>query len=75
MKYDGDSMMEKEKLKELIIGHKEKFLSGDGLIKREIQDEIEKYIPQREIIIITGIRRSGALSRYATPRHQHYFYQ
>lgn len=54
--------MEKEKLKELIVGHKEKFLSRDGLIKREIQDEISKYIPQREILIITGIRRSGKSS-------------
>jgi uncharacterized protein len=62
MKYDGSSKMEKEKLKELIVGHKEKFLSRDGLIKREIQDEIEKYIPQREIVILTGIRRSGKSS-------------
>ena len=54
--------MEKEKLKELIVGHKEKFLSRGGLVKREIQDEISKYIPQREILIITGIRRSGKSS-------------
>ena len=55
MKNRGVSKMEKEKLKELIVGHKEKFLSRGGLIKREIQDEISKYIPQREILIITGI--------------------
>ena len=54
--------MEKEKLKELIIGHKEKFLSMGGLIRREIQDEIANYIPQREILIITGVRRSGKSS-------------
>ena len=54
--------MEKEKLKELIIGHKEKFLSRGGLIRREIQDEIANYIPQREILIITGVRRSGKSS-------------
>jgi predicted AAA+ superfamily ATPase len=54
--------MEKEKLKELIIGHKEKFLSRGGLVRREIQDEIENYIPQREILIITGVRRSGKSS-------------
>jgi len=54
--------MEKEKLKELIIGHKEKFLSREGLIRREIQDKIAHYIPQREILIITGVRRSGKSS-------------
>ena len=54
--------MEKEKLKELIIEHKERFLSRKGLVGREIQKEIEKYIPQREIVIITGVRRSGKSS-------------
>lgn len=54
--------MEKEKLKELIIGHKEKFLSRGGLVRREIQDEIANYIPQREVLIITGVRRSGKSS-------------
>jgi predicted AAA+ superfamily ATPase len=54
--------MEKEKLKELIIGHKEKFLSRGGLVRREIQDKIADYIPQREILIITGVRRSGKSS-------------
>ena len=52
----------KREIKRTIVGHKEKFLSRDGLIKREIQDEISKYIPQREILIITGIRRSGKSS-------------
>ena len=54
--------MEKEKLKELIIGHKEKFLSRGGLVKRQIQDPIASYIPQREILIITGVRRCGKSS-------------
>jgi predicted AAA+ superfamily ATPase len=54
--------MEKEKIKELIIGHKEKFLSRGKLVRREVQDEIARYIPQREILIITGIRRSGKSS-------------
>ena len=54
--------MEKEKFKELIIGHKEKFLSSGGLIRREIQNKIADYIPQREILIITGVRRSGKSS-------------
>jgi predicted AAA+ superfamily ATPase len=77
--------MEREKLKELIIGHKEKFLARGGpqyhlpelprrnglripqgrrggLVRREIQDEIANYIPQREILMITGVRRSGKSS-------------
>lgn len=54
--------MEKEKLKELIIGHKESFLSSGGFVRREIQDKIADYIPQREILIITGVRRSGKSS-------------
>jgi len=54
--------MEKEKLKELIIGHKEKFLSRGNLVRREIQEQIANYIPQREILIITGVRRSGKSS-------------
>ncbi|HHF51081.1 MAG TPA: ATP-binding protein [Candidatus Aminicenantes bacterium] len=62
MKHDGISKMEKAKLKELIVGHKEKFLSRGGLIRRELQDEIANYIPQREILIITGVRRSGKSS-------------
>jgi len=54
--------VEKEKLKELIVVHKEKFLSRSGLVRREIQEEIANYIPQREILIITGVRRSGKSS-------------
>ena len=54
--------MEKEKLKELIIGHKESFLSRGDFVRREIQDKITDYIPQREILIITGVRRSGKSS-------------
>lgn len=54
--------MEKEKIKELIIEHKEKFLSRKGLVRRELLEEIEKYLRQREIVIITGVRRSGKSS-------------
>jgi len=32
--------MDKERLKELIVEHKEKFLSKTGLIKREIQKRL-----------------------------------
>lgn len=54
--------MEKEKLKELIIEHKEKFLKKTELIKREIQKDIAPLLNQREIIIITGVRRGGKSS-------------
>lgn len=54
--------MEKNKLKELIIEHKEKFLSKGGLVRREIQDDIKNFIKQKEIILITGARRGGKSS-------------
>lgn len=54
--------MERNKLKELIIEHKERFLSKQGLIRREIQKEIENYIKHKEIILITGVRRGGKSS-------------
>jgi hypothetical protein len=54
--------MEKEKLKELIIEHKEKFLTKAELVKREIQKDINTFLKQREIVIITGIRRGGKSS-------------
>ena len=54
--------MEKDKLRELIIEHKERFLSRKGLIKREIQRDIENYIKHKEIILITGVRRGGKSS-------------
>ncbi|MEW6007337.1 MAG: AAA family ATPase [bacterium] len=54
--------MEKDKLKELIIEHKEKFLLKTGLIRREIQEDIENYLKHKEIILITGVRRGGKSS-------------
>jgi|GEM_PF-4494957 hypothetical protein len=50
--------MEKEKLKELIVEHKEKFLSKTGLIKREVKKKINTYLNSKEVILITGVRRS-----------------
>ena len=54
--------MEKEKLKELVLEHKERFFSREGLVRRMVQEEISRYLPQREIVIITGVRRSGKSS-------------
>lgn len=54
--------MEKNKLRELVVEHKEGFLSRKGLIRREIQKDIERYIKHKEIILITGVRRGGKSS-------------
>src|SRR3972149_536661 len=54
--------MEKNKLKELILEHKTRFLARDHLTRRDIQKSIEPYLKQREIILITGVRRSGKSS-------------
>jgi len=36
--------MEKNKLKQLIIEHKERFLSSENLVKRETQEIIKSYL-------------------------------
>lgn len=54
--------MEKNKLKELIVAHKENFLSKKGLVERDVQKDIRDYIKHREIILITGVRRGGKSS-------------
>ena len=54
--------MQKNKLKQLIIEHKERFLSYENLVRREAQEIIRPYIKQKEAIIITGVRRSGKSS-------------
>jgi len=51
--------MEREKIKELLVDHKRRFLTQGNFTRREVQAEINHYIPQREIIVITGVRRSG----------------
>jgi uncharacterized protein len=54
--------MDKRKLKELIAEHKDRFISARGLAKRGIQKEIQRYLPQKEMIVLTGVRRSGKSS-------------
>ena len=54
--------MEKNKIKQLIIEHKERFLSTEDLVNRENQKAINSYLKQKEIVIITGVRRSGKSS-------------
>lgn len=54
--------MDKQLLKSLIVFHKERFLSEKELINREILSNHSRLINSKEIIFITGIRRSGKSS-------------
>lgn len=54
--------MEKEKLKELVIEYKDRFFAESNLISREIQKNINRFLITKEIILITGVRRSGKSS-------------
>lgn len=54
--------MDRTKLIELMMEHKTKFLSRTGLVRREIQKDIDRYIKHREIILISGVRRGGKSS-------------
>ena len=54
--------MEKEKIRELITAHTHTFLDKKGLVSRVVQKEIARLIPQREIVLISGVRRSGKSS-------------
>lgn len=55
--------MDKNKLKELLIEYKQRFLAArTDLIRREIQNNIEPFIKFKEVVIITGPRRGGKSS-------------
>ena len=54
--------MDKQKLKELIVLHKDRFLNRIGLFPRTLQGKIDPYLDQREILVMTGVRRSGKSS-------------
>lgn len=54
--------MEKQKLKELISLHKERFLRKDGLFARDAQEMVRPLLDQREIVVVTGVRRCGKSS-------------
>jgi len=55
--------MDKNKLKELLIEYKQRFLTvRTDLIRREVQDNIEPFIEFKEVVIITGPRRGGKSS-------------
>lgn len=52
-------------LKSIIATHKERFLQKKDLIKREVLSGVDNYITSREVIFISGIRRSGKSSLLA----------
>lgn len=54
--------MNKEKIKQLIVEHKERFLNTTGLINRDNQECIRRLLLQKEIIVISGVRRAGKSS-------------
>ena len=55
--------MDKNKIKELLIEYKQRFLTTrTDLIRREVQDNIEPFIKFKEVVIITGPRRGGKSS-------------
>ncbi|MFH0925726.1 MAG: ATP-binding protein [bacterium] len=54
--------MDKEKIKALLIEHKERFISHTNLYPRDILKTLDTYLQQREIIFLTGIRRCGKSS-------------
>lgn len=54
--------MEKHLLKELISQHKTRFLSRGGLTPRDAQRVVTRFLHQREIVFITGVRRCGKSS-------------
>lgn len=54
--------MNKEKIKQLIVEHKERFLKSAELINRDNQQLIKRLLTQKEIIVISGVRRAGKSS-------------
>jgi len=52
--------MNKDRLKEIILGQKEVFSVKSGLIERDIP--LETYIKTSQIVVITGVRRCGKSS-------------
>ncbi len=56
------STMDSQTIKSLILEHKTRFLSKKELIKRDVLRKIDKILDSREIIFMSGIRRSGKSS-------------
>jgi len=54
--------MNREKIKQLIVEHKNRFLKPTELVGRDSQPAIEKLLSTKEIIAISGVRRAGKSS-------------
>jgi len=54
--------MDKLHLKSLLIDQKERFISRKGLFPRDALRIASKFLERREIIVLTGVRRSGKSS-------------
>lgn len=54
--------MEKQKLKELVALHKDRFLSLSGLFPRDLQEQARPFLEQGEMLAISGVRRSAKSS-------------
>ena len=52
--------MNTEQLKEIYLDHKRVFAKKEGLIDRDI--DLDKYLNTSQIVVITGVRRSGKSS-------------
>lgn len=56
-------MINETLLKEIIVSQRKIFLNTEGLFKREILEDFhKKYYKLKEILVITGVRRSGKSS-------------
>ena len=54
--------MDIKKVKQLLIDQKEIFLRSESLVERKIEDNIVDLIRVKQIIVISGVRRSGKSS-------------
>jgi len=55
-----NTIMTKEQLKEIYLDQKRVFSKNDELIDRDIN--LKKYLQTSQIVVITGVRRSGKSS-------------
>ena len=52
-------MINKEMLRQIVIQQKSESLLEEGMVRRDILDEVLKWFKDNRIIILTGLRRSG----------------
>ncbi len=54
--------MDKLLLQSLIVSHRERFLADRGLVARDIEADVEPFLEQKEVLFLSGLRRSGKSS-------------